>query len=328
MSAIDDILENIIKDTKKGNLEVIITDDKDEQEKQQEKLDKKVAILNKKSKELFNRYEAGSINDKKAKARVKKYQVQLNKLRKQAGEKIVKTNKISKAQPRPANSNSNNVRCFMRYNNQGNLYRICDDGIGKSTPKKIAQITAPISPEKFMNDLGRTYGELTEGQRREYHRLDMAGRRYEDRLVNAPVQNELDQVLAEQRRLGGLIAKENRIAEALERKELQKELNDKKQKYKTLVDKAKGSGKGVKIAGELEKKLLKEAGLTDMKKYKKAGLNTNLKRIKKVGNVDNLKQDKKETQKKIKDTKQNINKGQKQVIQVLKTNKPTTLSFD
>ena len=67
-------------------------------------------------------------------------------------------NKVKKAQPRPANSNEGNVRCYIRYNNQGNPYRICDGGEPKDGfPKPPSQITAPITPQAFMEHLDKTY---------------------------------------------------------------------------------------------------------------------------------------------------------------------------
>ena len=85
----------------------------------------------------------------------------------------------AKANPRPPNINKDGVRCFIRYNNMGVPYRICNDAKGKKPQKPPAQITPQISPDEFANKHGG-YSNLTESQVREYHRLDMRERREEE----------------------------------------------------------------------------------------------------------------------------------------------------
>lgn len=115
---------------------------------------------------------------KRARKKVKKLQ------EKASGDKPpslkVGTGSNAKANPQPPNINPGNVRCFIRYNNMGTPYRICSDNEGKKPPKKPpSQITPQISPEEFATKHGG-YSNLTDNQRREYHRLDMRERRGEE----------------------------------------------------------------------------------------------------------------------------------------------------
>jgi hypothetical protein len=94
--------------------------------------------------------------------------------------------KVGKAQPQPPNVNSGQTRCYIRYNNQGRPYRICDDGKPKAGfPKPPSQITPLITPQEFLEERGKAYHELTDGQVREYHRLDMANRRLTEKEIKS-----------------------------------------------------------------------------------------------------------------------------------------------
>jgi len=74
-------------------------------------------------------------------------------------------------------------KCWWRYNNNGGRYKTCEmnqykKGAGR-TPKEVVRIT----PEEFVEKLGVDYSDMKKPQRNEYHRLDMAQRRKEEREV-------------------------------------------------------------------------------------------------------------------------------------------------
>ena len=254
MSVVEEIINDLQKDISNSNIEI---KEKDDAIVSQKEVDKKIDTLKKKSSELLERYEKGSIDEKTAKARVRKYQSTLRKLEKQAtGQSKPNMNKVGKAQPRPANSNPNNVRCFMRYNNQGNIYRVCDSG-GKNQDKPIAQITKPISVNEFLNKIGKSYGELTDGQAREYHRLDMANRRFQERADKEIYQETYDSVLQEQRRAGGLLSQRNKLEEQKAINNFKLELAERTEKMKKELNLTKS---GVKF---VDKKVKVKYGLSD-----------------------------------------------------------------
>tara|TARA_Y100001937_G_scaffold36481_1_gene52286 strand:+ start:10800 stop:11795 length:996 start_codon:yes stop_codon:yes gene_type:complete len=320
MSSIDDIINNIINET--SNIEFTTEEIKENDltEKQAENLEDKIENLNKKAKSTKQQLKKGNITEKEAKDRAKKYKQKLNKYEKTTNNKP--KIKIGKAQPRPPNDNPNNVRCFMRYNNQGNLYRVCDSG-GKKT-KPPAQITPPISPEEFLNKINKGYSELTPNQTKEYHRLDMANRRFDERQQLAPIQDTLESVLQEQRRLGGFVAKEQKLEETIKREKLKKELNDRKLKYRA---KTKNLNKIQKA--NMKEQILKEVGLDDAstKKFRKAGLKIGRDpKPKKKGNIqqniNELKKELDKTQENIIETKEGIKDGKKVITKFI----PTTLT--
>lgn len=78
-------------------------------------------------------------------------------------------------------------KCWWRYNNQGGRYKTCEinqykKGKGKA-PKEVSRIT----PEEFIEKIGKDYSDLSKAQKNEYHRLDMAERRKEERQAVAEI---------------------------------------------------------------------------------------------------------------------------------------------
>tara|TARA_R110000803_G_scaffold70074_3_gene132784 strand:- start:2526 stop:3020 length:495 start_codon:yes stop_codon:yes gene_type:complete len=73
------------------------------------------------------------------------------------------------------------AKCFTRYNSSGNPYTICADKEWSESDRKNKgpQVYKDyITPEQFIDKLGKSgYTDLTQGQRKEYHRLDMGIRR-------------------------------------------------------------------------------------------------------------------------------------------------------
>ena len=324
-------------ETSTNNIKVNIDDDKEdisiEEAKVQKAIDKQTAKIKKTKKDIDEK----KISKTDAQRRVVRYKKNINKLKKQAGKASINMNTISKAKPRPANTNSNDVRCFIRYNNQGNPYRICSNqessGGFKSPP---AQITAPIPISEFLDKLGKTYGELTDGQQREYHRLDMANRRFEEREKQAPARDALDEVLREQRRLGGFIVQQNKLDEVIEIKEnkqkLNSKLNDISKKYRELFKANKVKGEVIsKLSTKRKEDFEKKAGFTKefKEELKKAGIAPEIKRKLRIinkGDVASLKEKKKKVSKNIKEVKEDIVDNQEKVETVLK--KKVLMSFD
>tara|TARA_R100000951_G_scaffold116460_1_gene128388 strand:+ start:5069 stop:6091 length:1023 start_codon:yes stop_codon:yes gene_type:complete len=322
--AIDNLLNQLDKEIKKdkGEIEIKLKQETIDNNKGKElldKLDTQVNRLNKTLKQLSDE----ELTENQARLRAEKYLRAVNKINKQAGIEVINMNQVKKAQPRPANSNADNVRCYIRYNNEGNPYRICSDNQPREGFKKPPdQITKPISVDEFLNKVSKTYGELTAGQRREYHRLDMANRRWDDRMEQQPAQESLDSVLKEQRRLGGFIAQEQKLENELIRNQLKEEAIEIKKKFRNLV-KEKNLG-GAKIVGKLKDNLFKEAGLTEKKsnKFKEAGLDIDKigKKVKVVNKKKEVKEDLKEVKNNIVETKNEIKDGKKNIQNILSKN--------
>tara|TARA_R110000744_G_scaffold365229_1_gene474015 strand:+ start:1127 stop:1441 length:315 start_codon:yes stop_codon:yes gene_type:complete len=78
-------------------------------------------------------------------------------------------------------------KCWWRYNNNGGRYKTCENnqykkGVGKK-PVEVSRLT----PEEFVEKLGVDYSDMKKPQRNEYHRLDMAERRKQERKAVAKI---------------------------------------------------------------------------------------------------------------------------------------------
>ena len=78
-------------------------------------------------------------------------------------------------------------KCWWRYTNNGGRYKTCEinqykKGVGKK-PKEVDRLT----PEEFVAKLGVDYSNMKKPQRNEYHRLDMAQRRKDERQAVAKI---------------------------------------------------------------------------------------------------------------------------------------------
>lgn len=138
--------------------------------------------------------------------------------------------------PPPPNVLPSNVRCFMRYGNSGGMYRICVDADGfkdgvKTPPQKLAPLQ---TPEQFIKGLkGKdSYGDLTKGQKTEYHRLDMANRRKAERELIAKGKEEV---------------KRQKELDRAERKKARLQKAKAKLEAKAKKEKEKAEGKKVKV---------------------------------------------------------------------------------
>jgi len=134
--------------------------------------------------------------------------------------------KKKKAKPlRPPSKGGAGVRCYMRYGNAGQMYRICK-GPPPPTTKPPAVFTPLITPSTFIAQLSASskgkissYGDLSSSQRSNYHRLAQAQTR-EDRRENAEMNNEQYTLFLEQKRTD---AKIDRLEDKLEKKKEKEE---------------------------------------------------------------------------------------------------------
>ena len=81
-------------------------------------------------------------------------------------------------------------KCWWRYNNQGGRYKTCEinqykkgNKQSKKQPKEVNRLT----PEQFVEQIGKDYSKMKKPQQNEYHRLDMAQRRKEERQEVAKI---------------------------------------------------------------------------------------------------------------------------------------------
>ena len=138
------------------------------------------------------------------------------------------------------------TRCFMRYTNTGQIYRICESEeekvsrIGKKQ-KRIAEYKPPQLPADFLSQINKRYTQLTDGQRREYQRLATAQHRAQAR--------EGQELNVEQYK----VFLENKRADTkLERQE-DKLRREKEREEKTLKSRMEGRGKEVKNKEDVER---------------------------------------------------------------------------
>jgi hypothetical protein len=141
--------------------------------------------------------------------------------------------------------------CFTRYRNNGSPYTICQSeaDIQREKDRKNARPppTPLISPEEFVRNLKPSgydedkkgkwgYSKLTQAQKTEYHRLDMANRREEKREFLNKNRDELVLAMKNQR----AVKREQKSMER-ERQKLigrrQKRLDDAIKEYTEVISK-------------------------------------------------------------------------------------------
>ena len=76
---------------------------------------------------------------------------------------------------------SEEPKCWWRYNNSGGRYKTCEINQYKKGEGKPVKEVVRITPEQFVEQLGIDYSDMKKPQRHEYHRLDMAERRKDER---------------------------------------------------------------------------------------------------------------------------------------------------
>jgi hypothetical protein len=89
--------------------------------------------------------------------------------------------------------------CYTRYNNRGGKYVVCNSqkkGEGKPPPAPKPPL---ISVEDFLKGMGKGYSKLTAGQKRAYHRIDMANRRREESEVISKGEEALQKMREEKK---------------------------------------------------------------------------------------------------------------------------------
>jgi hypothetical protein len=73
-------------------------------------------------------------------------------------------------------------KCWWRYTNTGKRYKTCEaNQYQPKTKKKNNKEANRLTPEEFVELIGVEYKDMKKAQRNEYHRLDMAERRKEER---------------------------------------------------------------------------------------------------------------------------------------------------
>jgi hypothetical protein len=195
-SGIDDLIDDIQKsiDKNESQLETII-EEQGEDSKEAKKLEQKI---NKKSKKLSNVKRSKKRGRKRIKIRTKGTK----------GTKGVSTG----------------ARCYMRYGNAGQLYRICK-GPPPPTTKPPAVFVPKITPTAFVAKLMRSnpkikgYGDLSSSQKQNYHRLAMAQTRENMRENQALNHDEYKVFLAQKRADLRLDREEDRLRKQLAKEE-------------------------------------------------------------------------------------------------------------
>lgn len=79
-------------------------------------------------------------------------------------------------------------KCWWRYNNMGGRYKTCEanqykKGARREPPREVRRLT----PDQFVDRIGIDYTNMSKAQKNEYHRLDMAQRRKEERQAIAKI---------------------------------------------------------------------------------------------------------------------------------------------
>ena len=86
-------------------------------------------------------------------------------------------------------------KCFIRYNDNGGKYKVCIDPKNKNAPSKVwdkskakSRKDEPgvfkkekITRDGYLKKLGKSYSELTEGQKRQYMKYNMREVRFKER---------------------------------------------------------------------------------------------------------------------------------------------------
>lgn len=83
-------------------------------------------------------------------------------------------------------------KCWWRYTNQGQRYKTCEANQYKKGQGKQQREAQRLTPEEFVKKIGVDYSDMKKAQKNEYHRLDMAQRRAEERkIVNQIAQQRI-----------------------------------------------------------------------------------------------------------------------------------------
>lgn len=71
--------------------------------------------------------------------------------------------------------NPDDLRCYMRYGNAGQQYRICNTPhAGKKPAPRVAKFTKIMTPQEFSEEVGNPYSKMSASQKENYHRLGSA----------------------------------------------------------------------------------------------------------------------------------------------------------
>ena len=211
MSGIEGFIDKIQKDIDKSEskLETIV-EDKGENSKEAKKIEKKID----KKKQTLGEYQeqqeleiAKSVSKKESKKKKGK------------GRKRIKV--VTKSGTKGV---STGARCYMRYGNAGQLYRICK-GPPPPAKKPPAVFVPKLTPSAFVaklmkgNKSIKGYGDLSSSQKQNYHRLAMAQTRESMRENQALNHDEYKVFLAQKRADLKLDRAEDKIQKQLAQEE-------------------------------------------------------------------------------------------------------------
>lgn len=235
MSGIDKILKDLENIPDNENVAIEVKELKDEVKNELPKID----------------------DDKELNKQKKKVRRKIKELEKKAGKDEDDAKKITKKLRKAKGTgggNDSGVRCYIRYNNRGNPYRICDDGKNPANKKKPPSVITPaISPEEFADKFGG-YANLSKEQQRTYHRLYMRRVRKEE-SGDAEAGEQLASVVRAKKRLGKQQARQKKLEEQQKKIEKRDKIfkfkNDLKTNYTKIT---RGDNRG---------RLLKKYGLTE-----------------------------------------------------------------
>jgi chromosome segregation ATPase len=235
-------IKNLLADIDDNDGKIDIIEEKIEADIQGQKDLNKTLKKKKKKRKLIIKDNKLQKELEEAQKEKKKMRKQLAKLEKQAGKQ---TNKVagkgSSAKAKgTGGGNPKGVRCFIRYNNAGNPYRICSDNKGKKPQKPKSVITEAIDPSEFAEKFGG-YANLSDEQTATYHRLWMRKNRKEQAQIEEGGEQAVKIFQAEKQK-----AKEEKRLKKLEKEAEKLEKKQNREKFKAEVSKLVGNFVGKK----------------------------------------------------------------------------------
>lgn len=130
---------------------------------------------------------------------------------------------------------NNEPVCWMRYSGGGTPYKICKTPAQvknmkkkaeKSRAKRLKDYLPDITAKEFLDKIDKTYVELTEGQKRQYHKYKQRERR---KVLKKLYNTNVDDVKKEY--------KEERLKRKEEKEQEKKQKKEKKEKKKKIKKK-------------------------------------------------------------------------------------------
>ena len=237
-------IKNLLADIDENDGKIDLIEEKIEEDIQGQKDLNKTLKKKKKKRKIIIKDNKLQKELEEAQKEKKKMRKQLAKLEKQAGKQ---TNKVAGTKAKgtakavgTGGGNKDGVRCFIRYNNAGNPYRICDDKKGKKPQKPKSVITEAIDTSEFADKFGG-YANLSDEQTATYHRLWMRKNRKEQAQIEEGGEQAVKIFQAEKQK-----AKEEKRLKKLEKEAEKLEKKQNREKFKAEVSKLVGNFVGKK----------------------------------------------------------------------------------